>query len=144
MKQILQILIFAVVFFIGFSSIAQTKTIDSLIQKIDNKDVYIVFAQKMSPRIAGNSGSQMVSIGKKAAPELIKVLDDQNKGIAAHVILSKIYNWKEPVCCDVMSDGRIEIIFLNGLKIYVENNNLSATTEDLKANKAKWKKYTET
>ncbi|GEP51158.1 hypothetical protein FNO01nite_18300 [Flavobacterium noncentrifugens] len=143
MKQILKNLIFAVAFITGFSSIAQTK-IDSLIQKIDNKDVYLIFAQKMSPRISGSFGSEMVSIGKKATPELIKILDDHNKGIAAHVILSKIYNWEEPICCDVMSDGRIEIVFLNGLKIHIENNNLSATAEDLKANKAKWKQYTET
>ena len=37
-------------------------------------------------------GNEIIKIGAPATQELIKILDDRNKGIIAHVILSKI--WK--------------------------------------------------
>lgn len=125
-----------------FNGISQTKAIDSLIQKIDNKDVYIVLVKTMSPRIQGDIGNEIIKIGAPATQELIKILDDRNKGIIAHVILSKIWKntWAESICCDIITNEKTEIIYINGLKIYIEDNHLFSKIDDLKTNKEHWKK----
>jgi hypothetical protein len=132
------------IFTFGMAS-AQVKVSDSLIQKIDNKDAYIVMAKTMSPRMKSDAGDAIVKIGKSATPDLIKVLEDRNKGIIAHFILSEIWKaqWEEAICCNVSYDGNIEMVTINGLKISIENNELHAEAVDLKKNKADWKKLCE-
>lgn len=126
--------------FISFISIAQTKTLDSLVQKINNNDVYVVILETISPRINGAAESQIIALGKEATPSLIGVLDDKNRGIVAHVLLSKIWNDKFPeaTCCNLQYIRNNEIITINGLKIHIEDNTLFATLEDLKKNKENW------
>ncbi|MDN3677215.1 hypothetical protein QWY90_07800 [Flavobacterium paronense] len=120
---------------------AQNKELDSLIQKIDNKEAYIVLTKTTSPRVKGTDAKRIIEIGKMASPELIKVLDSQNKGIIAHFILSEI--WKnigeEEVCCAIRNVGEIEILTINGLEIQIENNVLFSTSENLKKNQQVWK-----
>lgn len=123
-----------------FVSVGQTKTLDSLVQKIDNNDVYVVILETISPRINGVAENEIIALGKDATPSLIKVLDDKNKGIVAHVLLSKIWNDKFPeaTCCNLQYIRNTEILIINGLKIYIEDNTLVATQEDLKKNKENW------
>jgi len=106
---------------------AQTKQLESLIQNIDNKDTYIVMARTMSSRVHNESANQIVQIGKTATPELIKVLNSQNKGIAAHFILSEIWKeqWTAEICCMIRTEGTIEIVNINGLEIKIEDDVLS-------------------
>jgi hypothetical protein len=113
-----------------------------LIQKLDNKDAYIVLTKTTSPRLKGNTANRIIEIGKMASPELIKILDSQSQGVAAHFILSKIWQevWEEEVCCNIRSVGEIEILTINGLEIRVENNVLYSTQESLKRKKEIWKK----
>lgn len=124
---------------------SQNKEVDSLIQKIDNKDAYIVLTKTISPRIKGMYANRLVEIGKKASPELIKVLESPSKGIAAHFLLSKIWKdiWEEEVCCNIKNIGMVEIIIINGLEIRIENNMLYATPENLKKEIEVWKKLCE-
>ncbi len=145
MKPILNITVLALTLFCCSLSFSQSRVIDSLIQNIDNKQAYILLTRTMSPRINSTAGSQIIQLGKVATPELIKVLDDQNKGIIAHFILSEIWKerWKEEICCAISSDGTIEIISINGLKIYIDDNALFAKTDDLKNNKERWRKIWE-
>ncbi|MGL2964160.1 hypothetical protein ACSVH2_10115 [Flavobacterium sp. RSB2_4_14] len=123
-------------------SYAQNKEVDSLIQKLDNKDAYIVLTKTTSPRLKGNTANRIVEIGKIASPELVKILDSENQGIVAHFILSKIWEevWEEEVCCNIRSIGEIEIMTINGLEIIIENNVLFSTPESLKKEKEIWKK----
>lgn len=123
-------------------SYAQNKEVDSLIQKLDNKDAYIVLTKTTSPRLKGNVANRIVEIGKMASPELVKILDSQSKGIVAHFILSKIWQriWEEEVCCNIRSNGEVEILTINGLEIRIENNTLYSTPENLKKNQQVWKK----
>lgn len=124
----------------SFASFSQAKTLDSLVQKINNDDVYIVILETISPRINGVPENEIVELGKEATPSLIGVLDDKNRGIIAHVLLSKIWNDKYPeaTCCNLQYIRNTEIITINGLKIYIEDNTLFATLEDLKKNKENW------
>jgi hypothetical protein len=128
--------------FISCLSYAQNKEVDSLIQKLDNKDAYIVLTKTTSPRLKGNTANRIIEIGKMASPELIKILDSQSQGVAAHFILSKIWQevWEEEVCCNIRSVGEVEILTINGLEIRVENNVLYSTQESLKRKKEIWKK----
>ena len=121
---------------------AQNKEVDSLIQKIDNKDAFIVLTKTTSPRAKGNNAKRIIEIGKTASPELIKILNTQNKGIIAHFILSEIWKniWDEKVCCNIRNVGDIEIFTINGLEIQVENNVLYSTPENLEKNQQVWKK----
>lgn len=127
------------------TSFGQTKVIDSLIEKINNDNANILLVKTMSPRINSDAGNRIVTIGKEASPELIKILDNQNKGIVAHFILSKIWkdSWNEEICCAISSNGKTEIVIINGLKIYIENNILFSKIDDLKNNKEKWRKLLE-
>jgi len=139
-----KMLLLALVFTSGVM-LSQVKISDSLIQKIDNKDAYLVMTKTLSPRINSAAGDAIVKIGKSATPGLIEILEDQNKGIIAHFILSEIYKqqWEEEICCNISYDGNIEIVTINGLQIYIENNQLHAKASDLKKNKANWKKLWE-
>lgn len=125
-----------------YTSYGQQKIVDSLIQRINNKEAYILLVKTMSPRINSEAGKQIIQIGKKATPELIQILDSQDKGIVAHFILSEIWKatWSEQMCCNIMYNGSIEIFTVNGLKIYVENNVLFSNEIDLKINKTHWEK----
>jgi hypothetical protein len=124
---------------------SQTKVLDSLIQKIDNNEAYVVLLKTMSPRINSKAGTKLIEIGKSVTPELIKVLDNDDKGIIAHFILSEIWkdSWEEVLCCAIQYSGNTEIITVNGLEIYIKENKLYSKFEDLKVTKEKWTKLWE-
>ncbi|WP_298393450.1 hypothetical protein [Flavobacterium sp.] len=141
MKNFLKIVL--ILFLIASSmSYAQNKEVETLIQKLDNKDAYIVLTKTTSPRLKGTTASRIIEIGKIAAPELIAILDSQSQGIAAHFILSKIWedDWTEEACCSIRNIGAIEIVTINGLEIRIEKDELYATPESLKKKKEVWKK----
>lgn len=141
MKNTRNFVIIILLFMSGFSS-AQTQSIERLIEQIDNKEAYILMLKTMSPRIKSDAGLQLIRIGKSASPQLIRILDQQNKGVIAHFILSEIWKktWEEEICCNVETDGRLEIITINGLRVIIDNNKLSATSADMIQNKTYWKK----
>lgn len=131
-------------FFLSFNlGFAQKQNLDSLIQNINNKDAYIVLTKTMSPRINGNSANSIVRIGKQATPDLIKILDNKNKGIIAHFILSEIWKekWNEQICCNIKNIDNEEIVIINGLEIHINGNILYSTAENLNKNKENWKKF---
>jgi hypothetical protein len=122
---------------------AQNKVLDSLIQKIDNTDAYIVMTKTTSPRTKGEVTKQIIEIGKSATCKLVQVLEDKNKGIVAHFLLSEIWKetWNEEPCCSINDYGTYELVTINGLEIKIEGNELSATSEHLLTNKLAWKAY---
>lgn len=140
MKNLSKISILIITFILSYTSFGQTRTIDSLVQKINNKDAYLLLVKTISPRIKGDENKKIIKIGKEITPDLIKILDSQNKGIAAHFILSEIWNeiWNEEVCCNISYNGDTESVTINGLRIYIENNIIFSTDEDLKKNKKNW------
>ena len=145
MKKILKKSFVILLLLVGTVSFSQTKTLDSLIQRIDNKDAYIVLLKTVSPRINSSAGTKIIEIGKPATPELIKALGNEHKGVIAHFILSEIWKdtWDESLCCQLQYQGATEIITVNNLKIYIEENQLYSKLEDLKAIKEKWTKLWE-
>ncbi|MBS7788044.1 hypothetical protein KIH23_12120 [Flavobacterium sp. CYK-55] len=120
--------------------VAQKQSVDSLVKQLDNKDAYIVLTYTMSPRVSGTCANDLVKIGKKATPELIKVLENANQGIIAHFILSEIWKdqWQEENCCRINKINGEEIITLNELEIHIKNNLLYATAQSLHKNKERW------
>lgn len=143
MKNLKKIHLFVIIAFSFSISNAQNKELDSLIQKIDNSDAYIVMTATTSPRTKGEVTKQIIEIGKSATCELVQVLEDKNKGIVAHFLLSEIWKetWNEEPCCSINDNGTYELVTINNLEIKIEDNILSATTENLRMNKLAWKAY---
>lgn len=143
MKNLKKIHLFVIIAFSFSISNAQNKELDSLIQKIDNSDAYIVMTKSTSPRTKGEVTKQIIEIGKSATCELVQVLEDKNKGIVAHFLLSEIWKetWNEEACCSINDNGTYELVTINNLEIKIEDNILSATTENLRMNKLAWKAY---
>lgn len=138
MKSIYFALIFS---FLSYPVLwAQKQNINTLIEQINNTDAYIMLTQTMSPRISGTCANDLVKIGKKATPELIKVLESAHQGIIAHFILSEIWKdqWQEQACCHIIKINGEEIITLNELEIHIKNNLLYATAQSLHKNKERW------
>lgn len=137
MKNLLKKIVLIVLVLASSLNTAQNKEVDALIQKLDNKDAYIVLTKTTSPRLKGTTASRIIEIGKTASPELIAILDSQSQGIAAHFILSKIWQevWTEEACCSIRNVGEIEILTINGLEITIEKDELYATPESLKKKK---------
>ena len=142
MKDYKQKIILIAILVFANLTILNAQEIDSLISKIDNKDVYIILTKNMSPRIIGNDAKKIVVIGKPATKNLLNILEDQKRGIAAHFILSEIWKetWEEEICCNVKYADNKEILTLNGLEIYIKDDELFASEENLKKNKIAWGK----
>ncbi len=47
---------------LGNTNYSQIRTLDSLIQIIDNKDAYIVLLKTLSPRINSNAGAKLLKL----------------------------------------------------------------------------------
>jgi hypothetical protein len=141
--NILKYLILVIFIHSSSSSNAQTKKIDSLVHKVNNRDIYVLLLKKVIPRVNENSsGTEIIKIGRQVTPKLIKILDDQNKGIAAHIILTEIWknDWSQIDSSSVIHNGKEEIIIIRGLKTHVIKNDLFSTNIELTKNKIKWKK----
>ena len=138
-----KLLLFSVLL-ISSIAFSQAGTEDALIQQLSNHDAYIVMVKTLSPRINSAAGDAIVKMGKSATAKLIPVLEEENKGIIAHFILSEIWKdrWEEAVCCDIVTDGTFEIMTVNGLEIFIKDNELYAKPAELKKNQANWKKIT--
>ena len=141
--NILKYLTFAIFIYSSSTIYAQTKKIDSLVHKVNNRDIYVLLLKKVTPRVNENSsGTEIIKIGRQATPKLIKILDDQNKGIAAHIILTEIWknDWPQIDSSSVVRNEKEEIIIIRGLKTHVIKNDLFSTDIELTKNKLKWKK----
>ncbi|RZJ66932.1 MAG: hypothetical protein EOO50_07710 [Flavobacterium sp.] len=136
---------FAVVAIFTFSTFgfAQNREVDSLISKISNKDAYIMLVNTMSARVKVGPATEIVKVGKQATPQLIDVLDSQNKGVVAHFILLEIWKdqWEEQTCCNIRTSGNVEIYFINGLEIRYDGEKMYATDVAMKKNKEFWMKF---
>ena len=143
MKNLKKNHLFIIIAFSFTISNAQNKELESLIQKIDNTDAYIVMTKTTSPRTKGEVTKQIIEIGKSATCELVQVLEDKKKGIVAHFLLSEIWKetWEEEPCCSINDNGTYEMVTINGLEVKIEGNVLTATSEHLLTNKLAWKAY---
>ena len=73
------------------NSTADPQEIKKLVSQLswDNVGVECHFVLEVKP--GGEVADKLIKIGKPAADELISVLEDENRGVAAHMILTAIW-----------------------------------------------------
>ena len=62
MKNLSKISILVITFILTYTSFGQTRAIDSLVQKINNKDAYLLLVKTISPRIKGDENKKIIKI----------------------------------------------------------------------------------
>lgn len=92
---------------------------------------------------AGNEAEQLLKIGKPATVELVSVLEDENKGVAAHLILSQIWE-PDKIAWEDRVEGNNFVLVYNGLKwtdVITEGSVKSQVdVSDLKKNADEWRR----
>ncbi len=131
------------IFFLSFVSVsAQVAKIDSLINKIDNKQLRGTCNYFWSLEMRSESGRELTKIGKISTTKLLGILTDPNKGIIAHYILTRIWvdtikQWNSFEHFDRDSSVHYEY---NGLAFYERHNQWFALKNNLEENKKIWLK----
>jgi hypothetical protein len=98
----------------------------------------------------GHAAKRLVKIGKPATPQLLQVLNDEERGVAAHLILTEIWEVKSSSFRNWVEGNEIEVAYFNhvynGLRwTYVfnwKNKSVSHRVDsvDLATNSQKWKR----
>lgn len=135
----------------SLSSLAQKTAFDSLVQKIDNKQIGIAMTYVFYPVMDSYAGDSLVKIGKQVTQRLVELLDDTSKGVIAHFILSNI--WKEELkkagrsvhqYVSTYFDKNVIVAFKSGLRFYYSDADKSyAEKVELERNKKEWQKFIE-
>lgn len=101
---------------------------------------------------SGYPAQRLLTIGKPATPALLAVLEDPARGVAAHLVLTKIYYPDRTEATSEYSPDRVQRTTLgrsviggvshtvNGLRWYWDASGDHANPADLKANAARWRK----
>jgi hypothetical protein len=123
---------------IACTSAAQEDKIDSLIRKIDNKNMHGTCHWDWVLIIDCEACESLIKIGGPASERLIEKLETSDKGIIAHIILSNIWTKEFPVSSSsFLKDSLIEYNF-SGLHFYESKSGIFAKPEDLVKNKSEW------
>src|SRR5262245_43574769 len=96
----------------------------------------------------GEAAKELIRIGKPSTTELLKILTDENKGVAAHLILTAIWeprniSWGNRFDGDVVNGGNFVQVY-NGLKwvdvIDFKRLTINSKIEvfDLRRNSRRW------
>lgn len=151
MRHILTILLLT---YFSLTCFGQKQNIDTLISKIDNKQIVVVTQYVWYPKMFSPAGETLIKIGKPLTNKLIPLLSDTNKGIVTQFILTTIWNkdlqkagWKTESYVRNIKNNRdtVNEIYFSGLTFY-QNNNLKifARQDELDRNKNKWLKFIKT
>ena len=147
-------MLFACVCVSGTSSLGQSKAsrqeIDSLVRQLswnsvggECNGVWRIFPD-------GHAAKRLIEIGKPATPLLMHVLNDEERGVAAHLILTAIWELKSPSWENWLEASEVEVAYFNhvynGLRwtdvINWKNKSVSYRVDsvDLATNSQKWKR----
>ncbi len=88
---IMRIVFLYTLFFLLSNAQAQFQSIDKLIKGLNNTQFLIDHDHKGTFRMESKEAKKLIEKGTKASCKLIKALDDKDKIIMAHLVLSHIY-----------------------------------------------------
>lgn len=128
--------------FIFYSSsfFAQTDKVVSLINRLDNDQLYGTCNYAWVLKMNSSPGDSLIKMGKNITPQLIPLLEDKDKGVIVHYILSNIWNstWQFSSSFDHYDqDSTLDYTYCN-LKFYDKNGHIFANDSVLSKNKKKW------
>jgi len=124
----------------GFAVNAQTEKVDSLIEKLNNNQLYGTCNYAWVLKMKSEAADSLVDIGKSVSKKLIPLLDNPKKGIIAHCVLSRI--WFDDFSISTSFEnfdkkGIVEYVY-NELPFYEKDEKMIAEEKILLDNKKKW------
>ncbi|WP_196887507.1 hypothetical protein [Aureivirga sp. CE67] len=137
-----KLLIFLFILTSNLSINAQSKTVDSLIEELDNDQINGTCNYVWVLKVDSKAADTLIEMGKPITQKLISFLEDPNKGIIIHYILSEIWYEKYsmgPVHQDfTILEGYTSKYICNELYFYTKHSKMVAKKQDLHENKKKW------
>jgi hypothetical protein len=143
LNMLMQNLIFIILLLLFYClpASAQADKIDSLIEKINNNNLYGTCNYVWVLKMDSQEANALITIGEPASHKLIGLLQTENKGIIAHYILSNIFLKKieSESCWDQYeTDSIVKYVFC-GLKFHEnKKGNIKASQEELDRNYNVW------
>ena len=137
MKNILS-LILTMIF--GLAVNAQTEKVDSLIEKLNNNQLYGTCNYVWVLKMESEAADSLIDIGKSVSKKLLPLLDNSEKGIIAHCVLSRIWFDDFSISTSFESfdkKGIIEYVY-NELPFYEKDEKMMADEKILSDNKKDW------
>jgi hypothetical protein len=137
MKRFYIIFIFAIV---RISLNAQTDIIDSLIQNINNNQLFGTCHYAWFLEMNSSAGNSLIKMGNQVVPRLIPFLDNRDKGIIIHYILANIFGnpcYFSSSFEHFEKDSILDYDY-GGLKFYDKNGQIFTSNTVLINNKNKW------
>jgi hypothetical protein len=119
---------------------SQSNKVDSLIVELNNNQLYgtcnYIWVLKMEKEPA----ESIVEFGKSVSKKLIPLLENQEKGIIAHCVLSRIWfdDFNISTSFENFDEKGIVEYTYNGLRFYEKDGKMIADENDLAENKKKW------
>jgi hypothetical protein len=137
-----KILIFSLVIIFSFDIQAQTDKVDFLLEELNNNQLYGTCNYNWVLKMKSEPADSLVNIGKSISKKLIPLLDNPNKGIITHCILSRIWIKDEDFWMSFSSEnfdtkGIIEYNY-NGLLFYEKDGKMIVDKKILLDNKKRW------
>ncbi len=137
MKKLAGILILTI---FGFNASAQSDNIETLIKDINNDQLSWICNYGCSLYLNSAAADSLIKIGKPATEKLINYLDDRERGIITHYILSNIWIKKIELSSSALNyakDKTIEITFC-GLYFFEKEGHIYTEQNVLNENKKTW------
>lgn len=101
---------------VGFG---QRDSVNLWISTIDNKSIAGTCHYFWTIEAKNEAVNKLIKVGKPIQKKILKLLDDPNKGVVAHYILSKIYD-----------KTRLQTLEMDSLKVKYNYNGLEFTETD--------------
>ena len=133
-------LLVIVISFFCYTLNAQSNEIDKLIDNLNNNQLRGTCHYAWVLEINSKSADSLMTIGKSATSKLLPWLDDSNKGLIVHCILSHI--WIEDFSIgssfEKFNDEGIVEYTYNELYFYEKDSKMIIDKNALETNKKKW------
>jgi len=133
--------LFLIIF--GVNVTAQNENIESLIKDINNDQLSWICNYGCSLYLKSVAADSLIKIGKTATKKLLKHLNDRDRGIITHYILSTIWINKLELSSSALNYAKnktIEITFC-GLYFIEKEGHLYSDQNVLNENKKKWVEF---
>jgi hypothetical protein len=134
--------IIAILFLATYTAQGQSQTVDSLVARLHNQLIQMdgdYFGPRL--RLKDSTIALLIAEGKDITKQLLPLLVDTAKGIAAHFILTQIYLPRQELEFGYSKQYKADRVRLNKLLFYFKNEKVFALMKELKQNKMRWIAY---
>ena len=138
----MRLLLLAILIFAFQPIWGQQKSVDTLLAQLNNRSIVAggdFFRSKLEFR--DSTIEVLVDVGKPITKRLFSLLDDTSRGVAAHVVLSFIYQPSEWPKVVYLEKEDLTQYTVGSLTFLIDEEKAFASKEKLLNNKAWWKRF---